>query len=120
MKRTIIGSLSILFIQVITVSSLQASTIRSNSGRSNHYSSQTRDTKNVTPYDLAFLAYRGAFIKQGIPSYTALLSAHKSGKISARNLVQIAINQKKLSAQFLNDRAYLNAVESALHLLAPH
>ena len=124
MKRLVIGSLSVLLLSAVTASLSRAETKITNSTHSNHHhllTSNPQDSaKNITPYNLVLLAYRGYFIKQGIPSYTELLSAHHMGKISAEKLVQVAIAQKKLSPKFLRDRGYLNAVESALHTIVPH
>jgi hypothetical protein len=70
--------------------------------------------QQTTPVNLVSLAYRGYFKNQGIPSYTGLLDAHKSGKITAQRLVQVAVEANRVSAEVLSDSGYLNAVEQGL------
>ncbi|MEH2194139.1 MAG: hypothetical protein V7K98_16080 [Nostoc sp.] len=74
-----------------------------------------RDSSNVSylqPFNTAFLAYQGAFKEQGIPSAGSLISEFQIGNVTAKDVVQAAIKAKKLPAQVLNDRGYVNAVES--------
>jgi hypothetical protein len=73
--------------------------------------------QQTTPVNLVSLAYRGYFRKQGIPSYGVLIAAYQSGKISAQDLVQVAVEANRVSAEVLSDSGYLNAVEQALKQL---
>ncbi|MEH2140338.1 hypothetical protein [Nostoc sp.] len=73
------------------------------------------DSSNVSylqPFNIAFLAYKGAFKEQGIPSAGRLISEFQIGNVTAKDVVEAAIKAKKLPVQVLNDRGYVNAVES--------
>ncbi|MBN3910394.1 MAG: hypothetical protein HWQ35_28780 [Nostoc sp. NMS1] len=75
------------------------------------------DSPNVSylqPFNIAFLAYQGAFKEQGIPSAGTLISEFQIGNLTAKDVVQAAIKANKLPAQVLNDQGYVNAVESQL------
>ncbi|MEH1792884.1 hypothetical protein [Nostoc sp.] len=75
------------------------------------------DSSNISylqPFNIAFLAYKGAFKEQGIPSAGSLISEFQIGNVTAKDVVEAAIKAKKLPAQVLNDRGYVNAVESQL------
>ena len=70
--------------------------------------------------------YQGYFTNQGIPSNGAFARAVHTGRVSAEDLVQGAISeagtqsviaQGRLSPETINDRAYLNSVESHLNTL---
>ena len=50
----------------------------------------------------------------GIPSYSAFLSAIRSNRIEAQDLVQSAITSGRLSEDTLNDTEYLNSVDVLL------
>lgn len=71
-------------------------------------------TSQLTPFNLAFLAYRGYLRNQGIPASNALLSALESGKVRDRDIVQSAVRANWLSEQILTDKSYLNALEEQL------
>ncbi|BDI15844.1 hypothetical protein ANSO36C_16460 [Nostoc cf. commune SO-36] len=51
---------------------------------------------------------------QGIPSGSALISQYQTGNLTALNVIKAAVNSKKLPAQALNDKSYLNTVQSQL------
>lgn len=67
---------------------------------------------------LASLAYQGHFQAQGIPGYGALLNAHDAGRVTAKTVVQAAVNAGKLSPNALTDQNYLYQVEVALNGLS--
>lgn len=69
------------------------------------------DSKYLQPFNLAFLAYQGYLKEQGIPSYGTLLFKYQTGYLTGKDVVQAAIKANKLSAEVLNDRGYVNAVE---------
>lgn len=71
----------------------------------------------IEPFNLVHRAYSGHFSQQGIPGFTGLATAYRSGEIEAQDLVQIAINQGRLSEDTLNDESYLNAVAFQLRNL---
>ena len=69
---------------------------------------------NLPPQQLIKLARQGRFKAQGIPSYSRLNSAIRSGKVNARTLVAGAVAQNRLPQTALQDTAYLNAIENHL------
>ncbi|KAM3112962.1 hypothetical protein [Phormidesmis sp. 146-33] len=71
-------------------------------------------TLSMNAFELASMAYRGAFRNQGIPGYGFLIAAHSQGQLSARDIVQAAINTNRLPAEMLNDQGFLSAVEANL------
>ena len=82
---------------------------------SNNVGQINRDSPNTSylqPFNIAFLAYQGAFKEQGIPSAGNLIFRFQTGKLTAKDVVQAAIKANKLPAQVLNDEGYVNAVES--------
>lgn len=113
MKFLLVGSLSVLLVSAASAPSLRAETavrqIISNS---------TANESQLTPFNLVSLAYQGYFRDQGVPSYGALLSGYKSGKITAEELVQSAVKKNRLSSQVLADRGFLRAVEDQLFKLS--
>lgn len=70
-----------------------------------------------TPFNLAYLAYRGYFHEQGIPGYSLLISAHRAGRISAEDVMRSAVAANRLSPETLSDTSYLRAVETQLDSL---
>jgi hypothetical protein len=69
-----------------------------------------RNIVEVTPFNLVEHGYQGYFKEQGIPSYAAFLTAIRSRKVRAEDLVKSAIARGRLSPETLNDRSYLDAV----------
>jgi hypothetical protein len=74
----------------------------------------------LSAFDLASLAYRGAFRDQGIPGYAILTEAHRAGRIRAKDLVNAAIKTNRLSNQALTDQRYINAIDANLRALNPN
>ncbi len=62
-------------------------------------------------------SYQGRFIDQGIPSSGRFISAVRSKKIHAKDLVQTAISAGRLSEATLNDKTYLHHVKSIMNNL---
>ncbi|MEH1938062.1 MAG: hypothetical protein V7L14_31035 [Nostoc sp.] len=81
---------------------------------SNNLSTHSTNVSYLKPFDAAFLAYQGNLKAQGIPSGSTLVSQYQTGNLTALDVVKAAVNAKKLPAEALNDRGYLNAVESQL------
>ena len=73
-----------------------------------------REIIEISPYDLVTASYQGRFSNQGIPSAGRFISAIRSNKIQAQDLVKVAIAQRRLSEETLNDHSYLSHVESIL------
>lgn len=99
----------IAFIPVI----VDAQTVNNNNS-AGQISTDSLNVSYLQPFNTAFLAYQGAFKEQGIPSTGSLISEFQIGNVTAKDIVQAAIKAKKLPAQVLNDRGYVNAVESQL------
>ena len=79
----------------------------------NPYVVSTRASQ-ITPFNLAYLAYRGYLHNAGIPSGDILISAHQSGRVTAKDIVQSAVKTNQLPQQTLSDQGYLNALEEQL------
>ena len=94
MKRLIQGSLFFLVLSGMVVPTVKAETAMSVSAKSLIASSFVN--QETTPVNLIGLAYRGFFTKDGIPSNGALISAYRTGKVSAKDIVQSAVNGNRL------------------------
>jgi hypothetical protein len=70
--------------------------------------------RSISPNELVSLAYRGVFRDQGIPGYAALAHAYAAHQVTARDLVRVAIDVKKLPPETLSDTGYLNIVDTKL------
>lgn len=68
----------------------------------------------TTPFDLVSLAYQGFLESENIPKFNRLIFAYRTGKLEIEDLVQAAINTRRLPAEAINDRRYLSAVERQL------
>lgn len=112
MKRLIIGGLSILLFSVATTPAVKAEPTAINLPMQQ---STSKSTFGLTPFQLVSLAYSGYFRSQGIPGYSALISAYREGEINAKDLVQSAVKTNRLSAQVLTDQEYRWAVQNQLH-----
>lgn len=71
-------------------------------------------TSLLSPNALVSLIYRRAFRAQGIPGYAALVHAYVTHQVTARDLVRVAIDVKKLPPETLSDTGYLNIVDTKL------
>jgi hypothetical protein len=97
MKRILVSSFSVLAILMAGATIAQA---------------QSADT---TPFNLFNLARNGYFQEQGIPSFSGLHAAVESGKITAEDIIQAAVQQNRLSSEHLNDAAYIRSVRRFLN-----
>ena len=68
----------------------------------------------VTPFNLAFLAYRGYFKEQGIPSYNVFCQQYRTGQIDAQDVMEVAYFTGRLAPSFLDDGGYENALRLQL------
>lgn len=73
----------------------------------------------MTPFTLVSLAYQGHFRDQGIYGYSAMFGDSHGGRISAKKLVQAAVNARELPAETLKDRGFMSAVEALDTLRIP-
>jgi len=74
----------------------------------------TSVTQSLSPFSLVQLASQGYLKAQGIPSNVGLFTAYAQGDITAQDVVTAAIAADRLPASALNDKSYLNAVETQL------
>jgi hypothetical protein len=112
MQRYILPILSALLIWTVLATTATAQTpMTYNSVLANSGASQ------INPFNLAFMAERGYLQNVGIKGGNALLNAHKSGMLTAKNIVQAAVKAKLLSEQTLSDQGYLSALEAQLQAL---
>jgi len=115
MRHLISGSLSLLLMSAATAPTIKAQPpVAVGPAEARVVPSYLQQT---TPVNLVSLAYRGYFKNQGIPSYGILIAAYQSGKISAQDLVLVAVEANRVSAEVLSDSGYLNAVEQELRTL---
>jgi hypothetical protein len=99
MKRFLVSSLSVLLLSVAVAPGVKAETFQAN------------------PFQLVSLATQGYLQEYGIPKYSALVDAYSEGQITARDVIQAAINDNRVSADKLNDESYLSAVDNFLNNL---
>ncbi len=108
MKRLILSTLSALAFVSLAVPALAHEIVRLNSV-------STRNIVEITPFDLVTGSYQGLFKDQGIPSSTSFITAIRTNRIDAEDLVRSAIAKGRLSQDTLNDTSYLNHVESLMN-----
>ncbi|MBE9103768.1 hypothetical protein IQ229_02045 [Nostoc cf. edaphicum LEGE 07299] len=81
---------------------------------SNNSSTHSTNVSYLKPFDAVFLAYQSNLKAQGSLSGSALVSQYQTASLTALNVVKAAVNAKKLPAQALNNKGYLNTLESQL------
>ena len=110
MKRSLIVSLSTLVLSLVAAPAFanEVSAVNQN---------PTRSVVEITPFNLVTRSYQGYFADRGIPSNAAFLTAVRRGKVTAKDLVEKAIAEGRLAPETINDRAYLNSVDSHLNNL---
>lgn len=116
MHRLVVGSLSFLLMSLAITPAVRAEIPNVRSSDSTVENSRSAQ-EQTTPFKLVTLAYQGFFQEQGIPSAGGLLQAYRAGDISAEDLVRGAIEANRLSAEVLDDREYMTAVQSYLNVL---
>jgi hypothetical protein len=92
MKRLMIGTLSALLLSSAIAPIAKAETVE------------------VTPAQLVSLAENGYLHDQSIPRAATLINEYQAGRITARDLVQAAIRDGRLTPNTLNNQEFLNAV----------
>ena len=115
MKRFILASLSVLLLSAATAPDVKAESTALNPAVAN-----TSSTVQLKPFNLVYLAYQGYFRREGIPSYASLITAYRTGQISALDIIQSAVNANRLPSEVLTNRAYISAVETQLNFLQTH
>ncbi len=71
----------------------------------------------ISPFNLAYLAYQGQLEEAGIPKASGLLHRTQSGSITATDLIKAAIQTGRLSSDSLTNPAYIAAVQYELERL---
>ncbi|MDX2099887.1 MAG: hypothetical protein SFW36_19095 [Leptolyngbyaceae cyanobacterium bins.59] len=75
---------------------------------------------NLDPFEVATLAYQGAFEDQGIPSAGQLLLQHHLGSVTSRDIVQSAIDQNLVPPERMNDVGFRRAIDYQLSAMKPY
>jgi hypothetical protein len=112
-------SISILFTTlllsaVISPFAAQSQTNRVAPTSLNPYVVNPHPVTQVSPFNLAYLAYQGYLRDQGIPRAGALINELVSGRVTAQDIMQAAVKANRLSEDTLNDRGYRSALEGQL------
>jgi len=71
----------------------------------------------TNPNNLVDLGYQGYFKPQGIHSASLFIHQVNTGKITAKKLVQIGIDNGRLSEDKINDDNYINSVANYLRFV---
>ena len=114
MQRSIFTVLSALLLSAAVTPAAKAQTPIASLTTFNPSVANTISANQVTPFDLAYLAYRGYLRDQDIPSGNTLISALETGEMSAKDIVQRAVKANRLPQQTLADKGYLNALADQL------
>jgi hypothetical protein len=80
----------------------------------NPYVANQSSTNQLSPFNLAYLAYQGYLKDQDIPSSGALIDALVSGTVTAQDVMQAAVKANRLPEQTLSDSGYRFALEDLL------
>jgi hypothetical protein len=107
MKRFIIASLLIIALSLATTTIVNAAP----QGRC---PMKVAINSQITPFELVSRAYQGAYRLQGIPGFGSFISESNYGQITAKTLVQAAIDANQLSPNLKTDGNYLNLVTTKL------
>jgi len=117
MRRLVFGSLSFFLVAAATMPAVRAEAPSQNPSRTPVPNTPASQQK-TEPFNLVGLAYQGYFEDQGIPSAQTLITAYRSGDISAEDVVKSAIQANRLSPDVLNDADYIGAVDNQLRALS--
>jgi hypothetical protein len=99
MKGFFVSSLSVLLLSVLLAPAVRAESFQ------------------ASPFQVVGLANRGYLQEYGIPKYSSLVSAYARGRVTARDVVQAAVSDNRISADKLEDASYLFAVDNFLQNL---
>jgi hypothetical protein len=111
MKGLFVGSLSVLLFSTVATSVVHAEQAAYNPAVAGRNSAHVT---YVSPAQLVLLAYRGDLKSVGIPSYSELRDAFYRNQITAKDLVQGAVNSKLLPPQFLANKKFIKDVDGQL------
>ena len=110
MKRTLFATLSALALSLTTAPAFAGEVVAVNSQSVNNI-------VEITPFNLVRRGYQGSFTDKGIPGYGSFVKAANSGRVTAKDLVEVAIADGRLAPETINDRGYLRNVTSHLENL---
>jgi hypothetical protein len=115
MRRSLSTLLTALLLSVaILPTAASAQGTKTSPTSLNPYVVKPSSTHQISPFNLAYLAYRGYLSTEGIPSSGGLIAALVSETVTAQDIMQAAVKANRLSAQTLNDGDYRFALESLL------
>lgn len=131
MKHLIFAACSLALSAVAFVPAAKAQQMQPYQGypqNTQPYQSQSQDydgqgyqnrmsTREMTPFNLSSLAYRGYFEEQGIPSYGNLSIALKTGSTTPDDVIQAAVDSGRISATEAEDSSFRTAVNRQLFAL---
>ena len=118
MKRILLSTLSVLALSGFVAPATFAAEAPIEQKTAIVSSTLNRPTSfQVSPNGLVTSAYRGAFVNQGIPSYNRLYHAYATGRVTAEDLIRVAIAQGQLSPETLSDAGYVGTVDTKLAAL---
>lgn len=110
MKRSLIVAIALMSAMGIASPTLAESKTAINS-------QNTRKVLEISPFNLVNAAYQGRYINQGIPAAGRFKTSIHSNRIMAKDLVKAAIAQRRLSPKTLEDKSYIQNVQSLLDSL---
>ena len=105
MKRTLFLSLSALALSFTTAPAFAEEIAAVNTQSVNNI-------VEITPFNLVRRGYQGSL--EGIPSAVSFVREANSGRITAEDLVEVAIANGRLNPETINDKEYLKNVTSHL------
>lgn len=79
---------------------------------------QNRVTRQLSPFNLAYMAYQGWFTEEGVPAASRLIRDYRIGRITAVDVAQAAVKTNRLSAETLQDPSYLSSLDNQLEGLS--
>jgi hypothetical protein len=68
----------------------------------------------ISPFNLAYLAYRGTFKAQGISGYATFCSNLDQGDLDAQDVMNVAIDTLRLNPSFADDESYENSLQQQM------
>jgi len=110
MKRSLAITISLMSMIGIASPALAESKIAINS-------QNAEQVLAISPFNLVHAGYQGRFINQGIPSAGRFRASVRNNKIEAQDLVKVAVSQRRLSPEILEDKSYISNVQSILDSL---
>jgi hypothetical protein len=115
MRRSISTLLTtLLFSAVIVPAAVNAQAAKTPQTSLNPYVADPSSPNRLSPFNLAYLAYRGYLKVEGIPSSGGLIDALTSGTITAQDVMQAAVKANRLPEETLKDKGYRFALEGQL------